>query len=247
MSRTRVNYRKIWEEHNKACILPGMHIHHVDGNSHNNNPDNLLLCSPQEHWNIHASQGDIRCLNGKFVQGASEAGKLGGAAGKGWKYTKEQSERLSNALKESYIRRGGSPLKGTTIPDERKAKISKSVKGELNGMYGKNHTEDTKAKISEKRKGFASREAGWKHDDETRKIISEKRKEYFDNGGLNPNAKFYNIYDINDNLLFTNVSSNDIMEHLDIDMRTYKTIMTYMRRNNYSKVHPKYGVRINVL
>lgn len=247
MSRTKVNYRKIWEEHNKACILPGMHVHHIDGNCHNNELNNLLLCTPQEHWDIHALQGDIRCLNSKFVQGASEAGKKGGAASKGWKYTKGQSERLSKALKESYVRRGGSPLKGTTITNEHKANIGKSVKGELNGMHGKNHTEDAKAKISKNRKGIVGREAGWKHDNEARQSISMKRKEYFANGGLNSNAKFYDIYDINDNLLFTNVSSNDIMEHLDIDMKTFKTIMAYMRRHDFIKVHPKHGVRINVL
>lgn len=247
MSRTKVNYRKIWEDHNKACILPGMHIHHIDGNCHNNEHNNLLLCTPQEHWDIHASQGDIRCLNGKFVQGASEAGKLGGAAGKGWKYTKEQSERLSKALKESYIRRGGSSLKGKIITDEHKEKISKACTGELNGMFGKAHSDRSKGKMSENRKGIVGREAGWEHDNETRKTISEKRKEYFANGGLNSNAKFYDVYDINDDLLFTNVPSIDIIEHLDIDMRTFKSIMAYMRRHNFSKVHPKHGVRINAL
>lgn len=51
-------YRRIWEEHHAACILSGMHIHHIDGNRDNNDPSNLLLCSPREHYEIHLSQGD---------------------------------------------------------------------------------------------------------------------------------------------------------------------------------------------
>jgi len=52
------NYRKIWEEANNAKIPKGYHIHHIDGNHNNNNPDNLLCVSVQEHFNIHKSQGD---------------------------------------------------------------------------------------------------------------------------------------------------------------------------------------------
>lgn len=51
-------YRKIWEQYNNACILPGMHIHHVDGNRNNNELSNLKLCSPEEHYWIHYNQGD---------------------------------------------------------------------------------------------------------------------------------------------------------------------------------------------
>lgn len=29
------------------------HVHHIDGNKFNNDPSNLLICSPQEHIEIH--------------------------------------------------------------------------------------------------------------------------------------------------------------------------------------------------
>lgn len=54
-------YRKIWEEFNNACIMPGMHIHHIDGNKYNNDPLNLMICTPKEHYEIHLSQNDYAC------------------------------------------------------------------------------------------------------------------------------------------------------------------------------------------
>ena len=57
MSRTKINYRKIWENYHQACLLPGIHIHHIDGNSHNNNPINLIAVSPDEHAIIHEAEG----------------------------------------------------------------------------------------------------------------------------------------------------------------------------------------------
>jgi hypothetical protein len=54
-----MHYRKIWEKYNKACLLPGIEIHHIDGNRNNNSSDNLIPVTIQEHYNIHMQQGDI--------------------------------------------------------------------------------------------------------------------------------------------------------------------------------------------
>lgn len=45
----------VWEEANKACVLPWAqaHIHHLDENKLNNSADNLLLLSSEEHGRIH--------------------------------------------------------------------------------------------------------------------------------------------------------------------------------------------------
>lgn len=62
-SRTKVNYRKIYEDHYGAIptdeLGRSFDVHHIDGNSHNNSPDNLIAVSRQEHYQIHYDQGDF--------------------------------------------------------------------------------------------------------------------------------------------------------------------------------------------
>jgi len=60
-------HRKIYEDHYgpipKDSEGRSYEIHHIDGNHENNNIDNLLCVSIQEHYNIHYSQGDFKaCL-----------------------------------------------------------------------------------------------------------------------------------------------------------------------------------------
>ena len=64
---TTTNYRKIYENH--VGPIPydeegrKYHIHHIDGNRKNNQPDNLLAVSIIDHLIIHESQGDwAACL-----------------------------------------------------------------------------------------------------------------------------------------------------------------------------------------
>lgn len=71
-------YRKIYEDYYGVKIPKNMHIHHIDGDRTNNNPLNLKLVTPDEHFSLHLEKGDPICLHGKFIQGASNAGKIGG-------------------------------------------------------------------------------------------------------------------------------------------------------------------------
>jgi hypothetical protein len=62
--RTKVNYRKIYETNYGEIPRDEWgrkyEIHHIDGNSHNNELSNLLCVSIQEHYDIHLSRGDYQ-------------------------------------------------------------------------------------------------------------------------------------------------------------------------------------------
>ena len=72
--RTRIDYRKIYTEHWQVEIPADFHIHHIDGDSHNNNPINLVALSAQDHHDAHLAMGDVwsarLCL---WVKTATEA------------------------------------------------------------------------------------------------------------------------------------------------------------------------------
>jgi len=118
MKRPYTNiHRKIYQEYFQCSLIPYIEIHHRDGNHNNNNIENLVPVTTEEHYHLHLSNGDkaaaaligIRAgidvvqrqiLNreqaiennklGKtgFKLGhASSAGKIGGKAG--GKYAKE--------------------------------------------------------------------------------------------------------------------------------------------------------------
>ena len=64
--RTKIDYRKIYTEHWQVEIPAGFHIHHIDGDNHNNNPINLVALSAQDHHDAHLAMGDVwsakKCL-----------------------------------------------------------------------------------------------------------------------------------------------------------------------------------------
>jgi len=175
----QVNYRKLWEIANNTVIPKGYHIHHIDGNHSNNNLNNLMCVSPEEHYNIHLLRGDIVALNDKFIQGASQAGKLGGKKSKPRWEDEDKKEKLSCGLKKYYDENGGSKLKGRHISDVHKEKISIATKGKNNPMYGKTHTDEVKKKLSDIGKtkvGKLNNFYGKKHTEKTKEIIRQHAK-----------------------------------------------------------------------
>jgi len=60
--RHRQNYRKIYEQYHGSIPYESngrtYEIHHIDGNHNNNNINNLIAITIQEHYNLHYAQGD---------------------------------------------------------------------------------------------------------------------------------------------------------------------------------------------
>ena len=104
-------YRKIYESYH-GKIPRGYHVHHIDGDPTNNDIENLIAVTPEEHATIHKND---------FVKWASLGGKMGGnkckEEGIGWcgwgfeersrmnknrKYSEESKIKQSNTLKLLY-------------------------------------------------------------------------------------------------------------------------------------------------
>jgi hypothetical protein len=57
------NYRKIYETYHQVKLDSDIDVHHIDGNRNNNNIDNLIAVSREEHIKIHLAQGDYWSAN----------------------------------------------------------------------------------------------------------------------------------------------------------------------------------------
>jgi hypothetical protein len=61
-NRTKVDYRKVWIDAYGPIPVDEQgrpyHIHHIDGDSHNNSLENLKAVSLKEHYGIHLAQQD---------------------------------------------------------------------------------------------------------------------------------------------------------------------------------------------
>lgn len=126
--KARRDARKIWERANNCCLLPGIHIHHKDGNPFNNELSNLQAVTAEEHWKIHFERGDIVALNSKFVQGAGHW--------KGKKHSQESKEKIRNS------KLGKTPWnKGVPRTIEARIKSSESQKGSKNHRFGHEFTQ----------------------------------------------------------------------------------------------------------
>ena len=51
-------YVRIWEKHHGKKLPSNMEIHHIDGNNQNNDVNNLMAVTIEEHLEIHKKQHD---------------------------------------------------------------------------------------------------------------------------------------------------------------------------------------------
>jgi hypothetical protein len=82
--RTKVDYRKIYEQHYGPIPYDEdgrrYEVHHIDGNDENNDPANLVALSIQAHYDLHFEQEDyFACymiLNQRLTKTPDELSKL---------------------------------------------------------------------------------------------------------------------------------------------------------------------------
>lgn len=159
------NYRKIWENANGPIPVDELgrsyEIHHIDGNRENNDLNNLICVSIEEHYQIHYEQGD-------YGSASLIAGKIGLSNFSGWNHSEETKQKMSESQKgrkhsEEVKQKMSDAHKGKSSSEETKRKISESAKGKTlseetkqkmsDAHKGKSNSEETKQKMSDSKKG----------------------------------------------------------------------------------------------
>lgn len=115
-------YRKIYENHYGEIPVDSngisYDIHHIDGDHSNNDPNNLIALTLQEHYNIHYSQGDfIACtlITRKLKIDKEENSKLLSLANKKRVLENKhnfQKRKDGSSLASDRVKNGTHPLLG---------------------------------------------------------------------------------------------------------------------------------------
>lgn len=87
-------HRQIYID-NFGCIDPGMVIHHIDGNTFNNDPKNLECISASQHMHDHASEPMRIEKSRKNIKAAALLAKKWHASQEGRKWHREHAQRLA--------------------------------------------------------------------------------------------------------------------------------------------------------
>lgn len=143
----KTDYRKIYEQNYGKIPMDSegrsYHIHHIDGNRENNNPNNLKAVSLEEHYEIHKQQGDwAACIRLAAILHIS----------------KDEKSELSKRHNESMFGTGNHPWQNSQYATERN--ISLVQKGIHNFLGGKIQSEMNFERVKNGTHPFMKREDG---------------------------------------------------------------------------------------
>ena len=156
----KYNIIKYWRQYYPVWDIPkGYHVHHIkpkctfddkdDPRIHH--PRNLIVLHPDDHQTIHRLRGDLRAAHGGFLNmrgythSTETRAKMKEAAinrppqSRATKNKRSQS-LLGKPKSDEHIKNIVAAREGWTHSEESKKKISVSVSGSSNGMYGKTHS-----------------------------------------------------------------------------------------------------------
>lgn len=196
-----MNYQKIYDDLiESARLRPDVpflngytETHHILPKSMggSNEPHNLVKLTAREHfvahwllWRIHRNEKmafafHLLCRQNEYQKeryfnsrGYEIARKARIISLKGKSHSEERKRKISKSLK------GNSNNKGKVRSEEikNKMKLSGFSKGIRNNFYGKTHSEETKNKMSNSLKGRVSPNKGRKLSEETKRKMSEAKK-----------------------------------------------------------------------
>ena len=145
-------HQRAWQNHNNDVIPKGYHIHHLDGNRKNNNPENLICVSPQLHYEIHYTlwerYGRRKDLAASiFLKKEIDNPKKLPSPNKGKKLSKEQIKAMSERMKGKTAWN-----KGLKMSDE--ARLNMSI-----ANTGKKWSDEQKEKFISSRIGCKTKKA----------------------------------------------------------------------------------------
>ena len=198
-----MKYRKLWEKINGPIPKDeqgrSYEIHHIDGNRKNNNIDNLICISIEDHYKIHLLQGD-------YLAAALIAERI--------ELPKEKIKELYTKSNTLY-KRGHTPWnKGKTgvYTEDQLNNIREGTKKATTGVKkskehvekvaianrGKKRSEETRKKLSDahrgKKRNSPSEETKTKianNQPKSKKIMHIKNEIFFNS--MNEARKYYNI------------------------------------------------------
>lgn len=110
-------------------------------------------------------------------------------------------------------------------------------------MDDKSKSKVSKTKEVRKALGMYKDSYGRKHTLKTCKKISEIKKKYYENGGVNPQSVYYNVY-VHGELKYTNAHKKQITRGLSLSEKEWRTVVKFNRYHGFTKPHAKTGIKL---